>query len=172
MKYRLDFLFCQFKPSRLQYITWVILFWQDQRINDEGNWKWDFTLGPILSREIRLAIAVVVKLSNTYYTLYSTVVTKYFSLFWLEFLVQKMYFIFKCDCLSGSNYIGNCTLEIAFSVNLQKAQFQNILSLRPNHCGPSRDPQSSNFFLYFKFNSNLVGISFSVNFEDEGLQYS
>ena len=53
-----------------------------------------------------------------------------------------MYFIFKCDCLSGSNYIGNCTLEIAFSVNLQKAQFQNILSLRPNHCGPSRDPKS------------------------------
>ena len=43
------------------YIAGVIFFQQDRRTNYEGNWKWGFTLSPILAREIRLVIAVVVE---------------------------------------------------------------------------------------------------------------
>ena len=43
------------------YIAGVIFFQQDRRTNYEGNWKWSFTLSPILAREIRLVIAVVVE---------------------------------------------------------------------------------------------------------------
>ena len=37
-------------------------------------------------------------------------------------------------------------LEIAFSKNLQHAQFQTIFSLGANHCGTSRDNKTSKFF--------------------------
>ena len=37
-------------------------------------------------------------------------------------------------------------MEIAFSKNLQHAQFQTILSLGANHCGTSRDNKTSKFF--------------------------
>ena len=40
------------------------------------------------------------------------VLTKYFSLFGLSLSISKSIFIFKCDCLSGSNL--NLHSEIAF----------------------------------------------------------
>ena len=52
--------------------------------DDEGNWKRDFSLFPILTRDFRLAIAVVVELRIICYSLYSIILTKYFSLFGLS----------------------------------------------------------------------------------------
>ena len=43
------------------YIAGVIFFQRDLRTNCEGNWKWGFTLSPILARDIRLVMAVVME---------------------------------------------------------------------------------------------------------------
>ena len=105
--------------------------------------------GPILSMETSLAIAVVVKPSITYYNLYPMVpygIHVLFPIILIKHLSFEKLFLFSCcGCLSGPNYL-NLHWKLLFSKNLQDAKFKSILSLRPNHCGPSGDTKTSKFF--------------------------
>ena len=58
---------------------------------------------------------------------------------------EKHFLFSQCGCLSGPNYL-NLHWKLHFSENLQDAKFKHILSLRPNHCCPSRDTKTSKFF--------------------------
>ena len=72
-------------------------------------------------------------------------------------LFEKLFLFSHCGCLNGPNYL-NLHWKLHFSKNLQDAKFKNILSLRPNHCGPSCDTGTSNFFShsFSRYNSEKL----------------
>ena len=108
-------------------------------LNDKDTWKWDFTLGPILSREISLAISYILELISYGFN-------EVFLIILIKHLLLGKYFLFsQCGFLSGPNYV-NLYWKLHFSKNLQDVKFKNILSLRHNHCGLWRATKTSKFF--------------------------
>ena len=82
-----------------------------------------------------------------------------------HFSSERHFLFSQCGCLSGPNYL-NLHWKLHFSKNLQDAKFKNILSLRPDHFGPSRDNKTSEFFshCFSRYNSEkLIRTPHQVN---------